>query len=318
MSDLGARRLKRAAAIAGGIAGAYALMSAAISVWLVAGIGRKVAKGPGTIWPDHEAVEFGSREPGLLLRGWLFRSGGRPGPSFVFVSGFAANRVDAGWGTDDLARRLLRRGYDVLLFDNRSRGESGGRVCTYGSREPADLLGAVDFLESRGYPPAQMTIVGGSLGGVIVMLAAKDLPHVGALVTDSAFADMRDLIRRSTDDHPVLYRLIGPGIAAAHRLLFGIRYDISPRERVAELPDRAFLFIHGSEDAIVPPEHAEMLAAASANPGTRRWIVGGAGHLEAFAADPDGYLARLLEFSSAPSPGRSAPTGGQGPTGPAA
>jgi pimeloyl-ACP methyl ester carboxylesterase len=305
------------AAALGGLAGAYTLLSATVATWLVAGVGRKIAAGAESIWPDHELVEFASREPKVRLRGWLFSSGERPGPSFVFVSGFAANRVDAGWGTDELARRLLRAGHDVLLFDNRSRGESGGRVCTYGNREAADLLGAVDFLEGRGYPAGEMTIVGGSLGGVIVMLAAKDLPHVGALVTDSAFADMRDLIRRSTDQHPVLYRLIGPGIEAAHRLLFGIRYDVTPRHRVAELPERAFLFIHGSDDAIVPAEHAEQLAAASANPGTRRWIVAGAGHLGAFGRDPDAYVERLLEFSSAPSPGGSARSAAPGPPAPA-
>lgn len=308
MSALGAGRLTRGAALAGGLAGAYALMSAALAVWLVAGIGRKIARGPSSIWPDHEEVEFSSREPGLRLRGWLFRAGPRPAPAFIFVSGFAANRVDVGWGTDDLARRLLRRGYDVLLFDNRSRGESGGWICTYGKREAADLLGAVDFLEARGYRAAELTIVGGSLGGVIVILAAADLPHVGALVTDSAFADMRDLIRRSRDQHPVLARIIGPGIAAAHRLLFGIRYDVSPRLRVAELPDRPFLFIHGAGDGIVPAEHAEQLAAASTNWRTRAWIVPEVGHLAAYRADPEGYLERLLEFSSATSPVGSKPS----------
>jgi pimeloyl-ACP methyl ester carboxylesterase len=312
------RWLKRTAATAGGVAAAYALMSITLGVWLVAGIGRKVARGPASIWPDHEEVEFPSREPGLHLRGWLFRSGSAPGPSFVFVSGFAANRVDAGWGTDDLARRLLRRGYDVLLFDNRSRGESGGRICTYGHREAADLLGAVDFMEAHGYPAEQMTIVGGSLGGAIVILAAADLSHVGALVADSAFADMREMIERSRDEHPVITRIIGPGIATAHRLLFGIRHDISPRDRVAQLPDRAFFFIHGSEDAIVPPAHARELAAASANPGTRCWIVPGAGHLNAFATDPDGYLDRLLEFSAATSPAGSRRHGAPGPTEPVA
>ncbi|HEX6487650.1 MAG TPA: alpha/beta hydrolase [Candidatus Dormibacteraeota bacterium] len=287
---------RRAAVAAAGLAGAYAAVTTALAVWLVAGIGRRVASGPASIWPDHEELEFPSREPRVRLRGWLFRSGSGVREIFVFVSGFAANRVDAGWGTDDLARRLLQRGYDVLLFDNRSRGESGGRVCTYGHREAADLLGAIDHLESLGYQPGQMTICGGSLGGVIVMLAAPDLPHVGSLVCDSAFADMRMLIDRSRSRHPVAARVVGPGIAAAQRLLFGINHDVRPIDRVAALPDRPFLFIHGTDDAIVPIDHAHLLAEASPNPATRLWIVPGAGHLMAYRDDPDGYLNVLLDF----------------------
>lgn len=290
------RWTKRAGLAAAGIAGLYALFTTTLAVWLVAGIGRRIASGPASIWPRHREVDFPSREPHVRLRGWLFTSGSEARAIFVFVSGFAANRVDAGWGTDDLARRLLERGYDVLLFDNRSRGESGGRVCTYGRREAADLLGAVDYLESLGYPPGGMTIAGGSLGGVIVMLAAPDLPHVGALVCDSAFADMRLLIERSRRRHPIAYRIIEPGIAAAQRLLFGIDHDVRPVDRVAKLHRRAFLFIHGSDDAIVPAEHAELLAAASPNPATEAWIVPGAGHLMAYRSDPEGYLRVLLDF----------------------
>jgi pimeloyl-ACP methyl ester carboxylesterase len=306
------RLLKPAVLAAAGAGSLYALATTSLALWLVAGHPRRAAAGPDRIWPRHEGVEFPSREPGLRLRGWLFTAGsGRGRLVFVFVSGFGANRIDSGWGTDLLARRLLEKGHDVLLFDNRSRGESGGRVCTYGNREGADLLGAVDFLEGRGYAAADVAVAGGSLGGAIVMLAAPDLPEVRALVTDSAFADMESLVERSRRAHPWAAALVAPGIELAQRLLFGIRHDVRPLDRVRSTPDRAFLFIHGREDATVPPDHAERLAAASPNPRTQLWLVPGAGHLEAFHARPDEYVDRLLEFVEA----GAAISGGTSPPG---
>ena len=47
---------------------------------------------------------------------------------------------------------LVDYGFNVLLFDLRARGESGGASRSEGDREQWDLPGAIDYVVSRGVP----------------------------------------------------------------------------------------------------------------------------------------------------------------------
>jgi fermentation-respiration switch protein FrsA (DUF1100 family) len=54
-------------------------------------------------------------------------------------------------------------------------------------------------------------------------------------------------------------------------------------------------FVHGDDDEVVPYRMmGELFAACSAQ--KEQWTVPGAKHGEAYAADPQGYAARILPF----------------------
>src|SRR5579884_706726 len=151
-----------------------ALGYAGISVYaasvLTGGSHSPLTTDPTSIWPAYEDVSFASRGDHVHLAGWLFHAGGR-GRSAIIVSGRQQNRIDADYGTAPIARALLQHGDDVLLFDVRTTGQSGGPRQTLGTKEPRDLLGAYDLLIGRGYDPKQMTIIGDSQGGAVVLEA---------------------------------------------------------------------------------------------------------------------------------------------------
>ncbi len=48
-----------------------------------------------------------------------------------------------------LAAELNEAGFNILMFDFRAHGESGGEYTTFGLRELLDLLGALDYLLNR-------------------------------------------------------------------------------------------------------------------------------------------------------------------------
>jgi fermentation-respiration switch protein FrsA (DUF1100 family) len=72
--------------------------------------------------------------------------------------------------------------------------------------------------------------------------------------------------------------------------------DLRPVDRVRALPQRAFLFFHGTADDFVFPQQAEELRAASANPHSDLVLVPGAGHVKTYSADPAAYMARVYRF----------------------
>src|ERR1700744_1053859 len=64
-----------------------------------------------------------------------------------------------------LSRGFVPHGYNVLIFDFRAHGESGGQITSFGDVERRDVLGAVRYLQEHRTPSAQHIYgVGESMG----------------------------------------------------------------------------------------------------------------------------------------------------------
>lgn len=234
----------------------------------------------------HEDVSFSSSD-GVLLKGWLFQAERPTGRSVILVHGWLANRVngDFGW----VAKDMVAQGYDLLMFDLRGAGDSGGDHPTMGYDEQNDVLAAYDFMLARGYQPAAMTVFGVSMGGATVLAVSPRLPQVGAIVVDSAFGDLRATVESSVSFFVTTPLFVYAG-------LFNVNPDFKPIEAVRSQPERAFLFFHGDADRLVPVEQARKLRAASSNPQSELVIVAGATHTKTFIQNPKAYLKRLYQF----------------------
>ena len=274
---------------------AYAGVSVAMANQLTLGNHLPLTRPGSAVETGFRDVSFPSRVDHIALRGWLFRSPTPSGRSVIVVHGFHQNRVNPDFNAIGLSRNLLSHGYDVLLFDLRSCGQSGGDRFTLATLEPRDLLGAVDFMQRQGYAQARMAILGDSEGGAVVIEAANDLGGVGALVVDSAFAELRPLLDRELPSHTSLPSIFYPGGFLASRL-FGLNPDLRPVDAVRALRNRAFLFIEGTVDTYVPPTNAMELRQASLNPQSLLLMVPKAGHIKAYDTDPARYLDTLYLF----------------------
>ena len=117
----------------------------------------------------------------IVLRGWIIEKESLADPrdelTVILVHGFSRNRI--GDNALVLTSRLLELDFNVLLFDMRGHGESGGDQLSAGYFEKWDVLGAYDFLVQRGDSPGGIGVLGWSLGGATALLAAAEEPASG-------------------------------------------------------------------------------------------------------------------------------------------
>ena len=164
----------------------------------------------------------------------------------------------------------------------------------------------------RGYQSTRIGIHGLSYGAAVALLAAPDFKEIGAVIADSAFADIRDVIvgeiQRETGLSSFIAKLLLPGIHTLARLLYDTDIsDSSPEQVIARISPRPVLLIHGTQDTIIPFEHARRLQAASPS-NVDLWPLVGYGHTEGIRLEPGypdwspmrmDYRRRVKEFLTA-------------------
>lgn len=253
---------------------------------------------PADVGLVYEPVALDSAIDHVPLRGWYLPAGGSR--AVVLVHGIDGNRWERQEHWPELiVPALVHNGFDVLTFDLRAHGESGGEHIGLGSLERRDVQAAVSLVLDRGIQAGHVGLFGQSFGAATALNSAAVLPEVGGVVSDSAFADARPLLDQEVHRYTGLPPIFTLGIAAFSSALYGIDLDATPQKAMAHIAPRPVLLIHGSADSRIPVENAYKLKAASSNPNVELWIVPGQEHTEAFKADPERYMQRLVAFFDA-------------------
>jgi dipeptidyl aminopeptidase/acylaminoacyl peptidase len=234
--------------------------------------------------PGTEDVEFESAD-GTKLHGWFMPATNAvpdaPGPAILHVHGNARNIASH----DSFSRFFTQHGFGVLIFDYRRYGRSENAGPLRRRALLADTQAALAVLTSRpDVDSSRIGVYGVSLGGVFALHAAADDPGIQAVVTVSAFSTWRGVAH---DMAPVLGPLLFPG-------------GLEPADAAARLGDRPYLIMHGLDDGIINPRHADLLAAAARSGGVEvdLWIDQQGDHNTMIQTNP---LARkrLVEFFTA-------------------
>jgi uncharacterized protein len=258
---------------------------------------------PADLGVPHESLETRTRD-GLALVAWYL-----PGtrPAAVVVSGGHRGRAGDVLG---ISAALQRAGFHVVVHGWRGTPGSDPAAHTLGVYERRDLEAAIDAVEAR-VGDIPVGLLGYSLGGAVSLVVAADDPRVLAVVADSAFADPLAVL---SDGVERVLRVPGAvltvPVAAWLARRTGARLaDFSPLAAVARIAPRPLLLIHGDGDDAVPIRHAHRLFDAAGEP-KQLWLVPGAGHVNAYFADRQHYLARVVGFFDT---ALSAPMSSNGP-----
>ncbi|MDY7041940.1 MAG: alpha/beta fold hydrolase [Chloroflexota bacterium] len=240
-----------------------------------------------------ERVAFQATD-GVELVGW-FVSNPASQATIIGSHGSGANGPSA-WSA---VRFLHDAGFNVFLFDHRGHGQSGGRYTTLGPLEVRDFLGAVAYVRSRpDVAPDRIGAYGFSMGAGVVVVAAAESPDIHAVVADSVFADLGDVVRRMGT---VWLRGSNRSFSWGQPMLWACwlwtGQDLDAYEPVAvigRISPRPVLLIHGELDnGACTVANARELYAAAGEP-KALWIVPEAGHCGAHLSAPAEYERRVL------------------------
>ena len=246
-----------------------------------------------------EKVEFPSRSKDVILSGWYI-PGQDQGPTIIFVHGIDSIRT--GDNAMDLAARLVTRGFSILMFDLRAHGSSGGEKVSGGIYEQQDVLGAIDFLVERKISPNLIGVIGFSMGAGTSILALAKETSIRALVTDSSYASVTDLIPHEIGRKTIVPKWIAPIFVPSAKTLadwfFGIDIGELVPEKAVESLDYPILIIHGMKDTRISMKHSIRIHLASSQK-SQLWLVPEVDHVDAFSAHPEEYTHRVsLYFQS--------------------
>ena len=257
---------------------------------------RALASSPAVFGLDYEDVTFPSTGDAIPLSGWFLPAAGSDRVVLI-VHGRNSSRTGDSGELVPHAAALVARGYNVLAFDFRGHGESGGLRYTLGTAEQRDVLGAVAYLEERGFAPARMGFWAHSMGAATVLLAAAGSPAVHTVVADSSFARLDDLLAEQLPRTSGLPGFFNPPILFFARVVFGSDASTAnPEDAVAGMPPDSLFIIHAEGDRLIPVDHAHRIAAAAGPAVHDLWIFPGSQHDQVTAAAPDQYRERVLAF----------------------
>lgn len=210
------------------------------------------------------------------------------GHAILMLHGHTANR-DQLMGNADY---LMPVGYGIMSIDFRNHGDSDGDRTSLGYHEVKDARAAYDFLMAQDEVD-DVVIYGASMGGAVGSRLMQDVDAAG-LVIHATFADFPSTVRagvvaRGFPDFPITNLLL-----TMYTVMSGANWDeVHPEVHFANIK-KPILLMHGTEDALIPVEHAYRLAAA--NDQVQLEIYEGGGHGDLFERDPDRYKGGFLGY----------------------
>lgn len=230
-----------------------------------------------------EAVNFTAAD-GVRLAGW-FIPNKRSKKAVIICHGYPADKGNIYGMT-----YFLAKDFNLLLFDFRAMGESGGFFSTGGAKETRDVDAAIAFLADKGFK--KVGLFGFSLGASTILMSGN--PAAAARVADAPFADIGGELDYIFQGYGAFRHPLIRLMKAWSVLILGVNMDrVSPLRRVTGLTT-PLLLIHGDTDTQVPVRAS--LALKAANPGAELWIIKNAGHGETWAAAGYPYEKRVTEF----------------------
>ena len=235
---------------------------------------------------------------GYTLQGTYLPNPNPTKNTVVFVHGITGSRLMGLW----YAPIYLGAGYNVLIYDSRASGESGGSSVSWGFFEKQDLDQWIDWIEEY-HPGGNIGVHGVSMGAATALMHAEmnEATHrVTFYVADSGYSDLETLLTQKIDElaylHDPLWVKILLGYSSfAANWQSGFHYrDVSPLRSVSNATT-PILYFHGAADLLVPSYMEEQLYQATKGY-KERYIFYGDAHAMAIFNHKAEYQQRIYAF----------------------
>mmetsp|Transcript_19374 Transcript_19374/g.46551 ORF Transcript_19374/g.46551 Transcript_19374/m.46551 type:complete len:317 (-) Transcript_19374:60-1010(-) len=217
---------------------------------------------------------------GVKLHCWFIRhEQPRDHPTLIF---FQENAGNMGLRLPSMYTLFDGLKVNILMVSYRGYGRSEGEPLEAGIKLDADAVirKVVGMAE---VDPKRIMILGRSLGGAVTCYVAEKYPeHVKGIILENTFTSIPDMVD-----------VVLPWVAPLKFLVLTISWSsVSLIPRIT----CPILFISGSRDELVPPEHMKRLHDAATKSMLRVWhAVPGGTHNDTCMVDPT-YVATIKAF----------------------
>lgn len=194
-------------------------------------------------------VTFASSD-GTPLHGWFMPAKGKKSKGTIVFSHGNAGAIGHHLG---FTMWLIEGGYNVLMYDYRGFGKSGGEVDRRGMID--DVKAAFAYIGTRrDIDQTRLVSFGHSLGGAksVTALGESAVPGLRAIIIDGTFSSYRSMAR-------VVAGQLGADL---------VTDELSPIGFVSKLPEVPFLVVHGKKDEVVPFSQGKSLFDGAHEPKT--------------------------------------------------
>ncbi len=229
---------------------------------------------PATWGFKFENINFKSAD-GTQLHGWLIHKRGKTAKGTVVFSHGNAGSVGHHLG---FVTWLAEAGYNVLMYDYRGFGKSGGSVDRRGMVD--DVKAAFTFAaQNKELDASRLVSYGHSLGGAKSVTALGESPVKGlrAVVIDGAFAS-----------YQAMARIVGGRLGESL-----VTDELAPKNFVGKLSPVPLLVIHGARDEVVPVSQGRQLFESARQPKTLFEVEAGH-HGDSLSRDDGAFRKRML------------------------
>lgn len=225
-------------------------------------------------------------EAGIKLDAFYVPAAGPARANLIMLHGVGScKEVYLSWVAE-----LVEMGYNVLLWDQRAHGKSGGKFLTYGYFEKHDVSWAVDWLEAKS-PGLPTGIYGNSMGGAVAIQSLANDARLRFGLIESTFTDLPAVANaygRRMSGLPLPQWLSDYVLHRAGEIAGFPAFEVRPVVAAASVT-QPVLHIHGDADANIDVAHAHALFAAYASEDKQLYLVENGGHSDLWERGGEGY-----------------------------
>ena len=194
---------------------------------------------------------------------------------------------------------FYQRGFNILLFDERHHGRSGGKNCTFGYYEKYDLKAVTDWVFNRMGGAGTVGLHGESLGAAVALQSAGIDDRLSFVIADCPYSDLKKLLTyRVGQEYHIPSILFIPLVDFICTNITGMSFNTVSPLRDVQTMSIPVLFIHGKDDRYIPPEMSQEMYHAKVNGVREIYLAPGAKHAESFWKNRTEYNQVVGQFLS--------------------
>ncbi len=245
----------------------------------------------------HTNIMIESPENGYDVQAKFIECPTKSKDTVILVHGIGSNYNEYIFYADE----YLKKGYNVMLYNQRNTSQTGGDNYTFGLYERFDLDSVVNHVNLQ-MPDGKIIVQGFSMGAATTAMHSElneKNKLVDLYIIEGPYSNMDDAIELGiiAENIPVI-----PTSYIKHwgniytKMNDGFGYDeVKPYEAVQEITT-PMMIIHGLLDDVCAPENSQEIFDNIPHDKKELWFIEDSAHIKAWDDTGDEYFKRIFKF----------------------